>query len=147
MRVPSSGWRQHLFTENPLCGPAGIAQRRNSSVRVWWTVAQIVLVSHGMSYLVLWSLWSGPPPPNRVFTDPFAQWIANMLAPYLGSLAIPLLLFRLLPRTRDLRSLFTQLRLAGLTPGQITAGHLRRAGQALLTKLSPDLRRFSTHCS
>lgn len=131
MGSPPSGWRRHLFTENPLCGRAGIARRRSMG-RVWWTVAQLLLVSLGLSYLVIGTILGALRAAPIMLPDVYSHWIVLVLAPYLGSIVVPVLPLQLLPPSRDLRPVLAQLHLACLTPGQITVGHLLRAGQALV---------------
>jgi hypothetical protein len=116
---------RHLFRDNPLCGRDGIARRRHGVLRIWWCVAWLILASGGVTYLVYLGPMSGAPTTFQLF-------VMNALAPHIAAPLIALVLLTLVPRGQNLRSVLAELRLAGLTPGQISMGHLLRAGQALV---------------
>jgi hypothetical protein len=122
---PPTGWRRHLIRDNPLCGLSGLARRRGSTLRVWRGAVLMALVSHGPTLLIV-RVMAG-----SVHDDPEMLWIWNLLAPYFGAALIPAVGLALLPRRDMLWPAMADLRMTGLTPGQIAAGHLLPAARAL----------------
>jgi hypothetical protein len=120
---------RHLTRDNPLFVRRSLAGRRARLVRALSVTLLLILVTHGLTAAFLVRIMGWAP----VIDDPIGLWMVNLFSPSLVALLIPLLPLLLLPNATVQRAASVELRLAGLTPGQICAGQLRPAGAVLLT--------------